>query len=139
MQGVYGATGFWWTLEEKYPVAKDFVSAFEKKYNQKPHDSAYTAYLATALWADGIERAGTFYPPDVIKALEKGVKRDGPVGQVWFRGEDHQGVINFPIVRGKKPSEMRNKSDLFEVVEVIDGSKVLPPVGHFGCKLGSYV
>lgn len=139
MQGVYGATGFWWTLEDKYPVAKDFVTAFEKKFNQKPHDSAYTAYLATALWADGIERAGTFYPPDVIKALEKGVKREGPVGEVWFRAEDHQGVINFPIVRGKKPSEMRNKSDLFEVVEVIDGSKVMPPVGHFGCKLGSYV
>ena len=139
IQGVYGATGFWWTLQDKYPIAKDFVTAFEKKFKQKPHDSAYIAYLNTALWADAIERAGTFYPPDVIKSYEKGQKRQGPVGEVWFRPEDHQGVINFPIVRGKKPADMKDKSDLFEIVAVVDGAAVVPPVGHFGCKLGSYV
>lgn len=139
IEGVYGATGFWWTLQDKYPVAKDFVAAFEKKFNSKPHDSAYIAYLNTALWADAIERAGTFYAPEVIKAYEKGQKREGPVGEVWFRGEDHQGVINFPIVRGKKKADMKDKSDLFEIVAVVDGASVMPPVGHFGCKLGSYV
>ncbi|GAB2898380.1 substrate-binding protein [Paralcaligenes sp. KSB-10] len=139
IQGVYGATGFWWTLQDKYPIAKDFVTAFEKKFKQKPHDSAYIAYLNTALWADAIERAGTFYPPDVIKSYEKGQKRQGPVGEVWFRPEDHQGVINFPIVRGKKPADMKDKSDLFDIVAVVDGAAVVPPVGHFGCKLGSYV
>lgn len=138
MQGVYGATGFWWTLQDKYPIAKDFVEAFEKKFNEKPHDSAYEAYMTTLMYADAVERAGTFYPPDVIKSLEKGVKVDGPVGKVWFRAEDHQGVVNFPIVRGKKPADMKNKSDLFEIVDVVNGESVLPPVGHFGCKLGSY-
>lgn len=136
MQGVYGATGFWWTLEDRYPIAKDFVAAFEKKFNEKPHDSAYIAYLNTALWADAIERAGTFYTPEVIKAYEKGVKRQGPVGDVWFRGADHQGVVNFPIVRGKKPADMKNKSDLFEIVDVVNGADYLPPVGLLGCKMG---
>lgn len=139
IEGVYGATGFWWTLEDKYPIAKDFVTAFEKKFGGKPHDSAYIAYLNTALWADAIERAGTFYPPDVIKSYEKGVKRQGPTGEVWFRAEDHQGVINFPIVRGKKKSEMKDKNDIFEVVAVVNGADANPPVGHYGCKLGSYV
>ncbi|TAL87806.1 MAG: ABC transporter substrate-binding protein [Candidimonas sp.] len=136
MQGVYGSMGFWWTLQDKYPIAKDFVTAFEKKFNQKPHDSAYIAYLNTVLWADAIERAGTFYAPEVIKALEKGVKRQGPVGDVWFRGEDHQGVINFPIVRGKKPADMKNKADLFEIVDVINGADYLPKLGLMGCKMG---
>ena len=92
-----------------------------------------------ALWADAVERAGTFYPPDVIKSYEKGVKRQGPLGEVWFRGEDHQGVINFPIVRGKKPSDMKDKYDICEIVDIVDGESVLPPIGLFGCKLGSYV
>lgn len=139
MQGVYGATGFWWTLQDKYPVAKDFVAAFEKKYSEKPHDSAYIAYLNMVLWADAVERAGTFYGPEVVKAYEKEVKREGPVGTVWFRGSDHQGVVNFPIVRGKKPSEMKNKSDLFEVISIANGADVVAPPDHFGCKLGAYV
>ncbi|MBF6617828.1 substrate-binding protein [Pollutimonas thiosulfatoxidans] len=139
MQGVYGATGFWWTLQDQYPVAKDFVTAFEKKFNAKPRDSAYIAYLTTVLWADACERAGSFYPPDVIKAYEAGEVRQGPVGDVTFRAEDHQGVINFPIVRGKKPADMKNPDDYFEVVEVVDGRANLPELGVLGCKLGEYV
>lgn len=139
MQGVYGSMGFWWTLEDTYPVAKEFVAAFEKKFNEKPHDSAYIAYLNLLLWADAVERAGTFYGPEVVKAYEKGVKREGPVGEVWFRGDDHQGIVNFPIVRGKKPSDMKNKDDLFEIVTVANGAEFVAPVGHFGCKLGAYV
>src|SRR3546814_2393837 len=83
MEGVHGATGFWWTLEDTYPIAKDFVAAFEKKFKAKPRDSAYIAYLQTALWADACERAGSFYPPDVIKAYEAGQVRQGP------RSEEH--------------------------------------------------
>lgn len=139
MQGVYAGSGFWWTLEDKYPIAKDFVTAYEKKHKAKPRDSAYIAYLTLTLWADAVERAGTFYPPDVIKAYEAGVVRQGPVGDVTFRAEDHQGVINFPIVRGKKPADMKNPDDFFEVVEVIDGKTVLPELGVLGCKLGAYI
>ncbi|NGM87689.1 ABC transporter substrate-binding protein [Parapusillimonas sp. SGNA-6] len=139
MAGVYGATGFWWTLEDKYPIAKDFVSAFEKKYKAKPRDSAYIAYLTTALWADAVERAGSFYPPDVIKAYEAGEVRQGPVGDVTFRAGDHQGVINFPIVRGKKPKDMKNPDDYFEIVEVVQGKDALPDLGVLGCKLGPYI
>ncbi|HWK69815.1 substrate-binding protein [Pollutimonas sp. M17] len=139
MEGVHGATGFWWTLEDKYPIAKDFVAAFEKKFKAKPRDSAYIAYLQTALWADACERAGSFYPPDVIKAYEAGEVRQGPVGDVTFRAGDHQGVINFPIVRGKKPSDMKNPDDYFDIVEVVDGKAALPELGVLGCKLGAYV
>ncbi|MFW7343521.1 substrate-binding protein [Pollutimonas sp. H1-120] len=139
MEGVHGATGFWWTLEDKYPIAKDFVAAFEKKFKAKPRDSAYIAYLQTALWADACERAGSFYPPDVIKAYEAGEVRQGPVGDVTFRAGDHQGVINFPIVRGKKPSDMKNPDDYFDIVEVVDGKSALPELGVLGCKLGAYV
>ena len=49
MAGVYAATDFWWTLEDKYPLAKMFVEAFEKKYGYKPEWGANTCYMQFAL------------------------------------------------------------------------------------------
>ena len=51
----YAATDFWWTLEDKYPLAKMFVDAFEKKYGYKPEWGANNAYMEFALWADAVE------------------------------------------------------------------------------------
>jgi branched-chain amino acid transport system substrate-binding protein len=45
-------TDFWWTLEDKYPLAKMFVEAFEKKYGYKPEWGANNAYMQFAMWAD---------------------------------------------------------------------------------------
>ena len=44
-EGVYAATDFWWTLEDKYPLAKMFVEEFEKKYGYKPEWGAENAYM----------------------------------------------------------------------------------------------
>ena len=104
MEGVYAATDFWWTLEDKYPLAKMFVEAFDKKYGYKPEWGAENAYMQFAMWADAVETAGSFYPPDVIKSYEAGRKIDSIVGEVYFRAADHQLVRPVIIVRGKKPS-----------------------------------
>src|SRR5690348_9990187 len=90
LAGVYAATDFWWTLEDKYPLAKMFVDAFEKKYNYKPEWGANNAYMSFAIWARMVEDAGSFYPPDIIKSYEKGEKFQSTVGEVYFRKEDHQ-------------------------------------------------
>src|SRR5689334_24383587 len=46
--GVYAATDFWWTLEDKYPLAKMFVDAFYKKFNYRPEWGANNAYMSFA-------------------------------------------------------------------------------------------
>ncbi len=139
MQGVFGTMDFWWTFADQNEIAKDFVEAFEAKYQRKPRDPSHNAYMTAVLWADAIERAGTFYPEEVIKALEAEEKRPHTMGgQVWFRKEDHDGIANFPIVRGKKPSDMKNKDDLLEIISIADGLDVMPPHDYAGCKLGSY-
>ena len=58
-EGVYAATDFWWTLEDKYPLAKMFVEEFEKKFGYKPEWGAENAYMEFALWAEAVENAGT--------------------------------------------------------------------------------
>lgn len=138
MAGVYAATDFWWTLQDKYPLAKMFVEEFDKKYGYKPEWGANNAYMEFALWADAVERAGTFYPPAVIKVYEDGHKIQSTVGEVYFRGADHQLVRPVIIVRGKKAADMKNKEDFYEVVEVVPGEPLMQKPDAFGCKLGDY-
>ena len=118
-EGVYAATDFWWTLEDKYPLAKMFVDEFDKKYGYKPEWGANNAYMQFAIWARMVSGAGTFYPPAVIKEYEKGEKFDSTVGEVYFRAADHQLVRPVVIVKGKAPKDMKNPEDYWEV----DGSR----------------
>ena len=138
MQGVLAATDFWWTLEDKYPLAKTFVAAFDKKYGYKPEWGANNGYMQFAMWADACERAGSFYPPAVIKAYEAAQHINSTVGDVYFRAADHQLVRPVIIVQGKKPSDMKNKEDFWEVTEIVPGAGLMQAPDAFGCKLGDY-
>jgi ABC-type branched-subunit amino acid transport system substrate-binding protein len=138
MAGVYAATDFWWTLEDKYPLAKLFVEAFDKKYGYKPEWGANNAYMQFAVWARMVTEAGTFYPPAVIKQYEKGETYPSTVGPMHIRPEDHQGVHPVVIVRGKAPKDMKGKEDYWEVLEVVPGDKLMQKPDAFGCHLGSY-
>jgi branched-chain amino acid transport system substrate-binding protein len=138
MEGVYAATDFWWTLQDKYPLAKMFVEEFDKKFGYKPEWGAENAYMSFAMWADAVENAGSFYPPDVIKSFEAGRKLQSMVGEVYIRKEDHQLVRPVVIVRGKAQKDMKNKEDFWEVTEVVPGAPLMQKPDAFGCKLGDY-
>ena len=136
--GVYAATDFWWTLQDQYPLAKMFVESFEKRYGYKPEWGAENSYMSFAMWADAVERAGTFYPPAVIKAFEAGQHIQSMVGEVWMRGADHQLVRPVVIVRGKQPADMKSPDDYWDVIEMVPGEGVMQAPDAFGCKLGTY-
>ncbi|MGB7478887.1 MAG: substrate-binding protein [Burkholderiaceae bacterium] len=136
--GVFAATDFWWTLEEKYPLAKMFVESFHKKYGYRPEWGAENGYVSFAHWARMVTEANSFYPPDVIKQYEKGQTIPSLLGDVHYRPQDHQCVRPVVLVRGKAKKDMKNDEDFWEVLEVVPGEKVIQPAGEFGCKLGDY-
>jgi branched-chain amino acid transport system substrate-binding protein len=137
MQGVYAATDYWWTIEDKYPLAKMFNAAFEKKFGYKPEWGANNAYNSFATWARMVEEAGSFYPPDVIKAYEKGETLPSTVGDVHYRTEDHQCIRPVIIVKGKMEKDMKGKEDYYDVVEIVPGEGLMQKPDAFGCNLGS--
>ena len=75
-QGIWGVMDFWWTQAESNPLAKMFVDDFLAKHKYRPYWPAHIAYSQMMIWAIAVERAKTFYPVEVIKALESG-KPDG--------------------------------------------------------------
>lgn len=136
--GVFAATDFWWTLEDKYPLAKMFVDAFRQKHGYRPEWGAENAYVSFAHWARMVTQAGSFYPPDVIRQFEKGETIPSLLGDVHYRPQDHQCVRPVVIVRGKAKKDMKNNEDFWEVVEIVPGDTVIQPPDAFGCKPGDY-
>ena len=91
------------------------------------------------MWADAVENAGTFYPPDVIKSYENGAQApvDGRRGALPPGGPpagppgDHRAAA-------RRRSDMKNKEDFWDVVEVVPGAPLMQKPDAFGCKLGDY-
>ena len=138
MEGVYGTFDFYWRLEDRFPLAKFFVETFDKRYHYKPEWCAHIGYQQMMIWAAAVEKANSFYPVHVIKTLETASFSDTTLGTVHYDAETHQLVRPVPVVVGKKPSEMKNAYDYYNVVELVPGAETMPPASITGCKLGSY-
>jgi ABC-type branched-subunit amino acid transport system substrate-binding protein len=140
MQGVYGSCDFWWGLQDRYALARTFVEAFVAQNKYYPRWGAHIGYTQTYLWALTVERANTFHPVELIKAMEnsKSQPYDTTIGKVYYRAEDHQMVRPIPILRGKAPAAMTNPEDFYDIVDVVDGESVMNTPDFFGCKLGPY-
>lgn len=138
-QGIWGVMDFWWTLAENNALAKLFVDDFQAKHKYRPYWPAHIAYSQMMIWAIAVERAKTFHPVEVIKTLESGKPMQTSLGEVYYRAGDHQLIRPVPVLRGKKPSEMRSPDDYYEVVKVIPGVEAVPSLEDTNCKLGEYV
>lgn len=120
IKGIFGSTNWNWSLQDE--GSKAFVKSFGKKYGFPPSQAAQTCYAQAILYADACERAGSFAPCQVAKALE-GFQFDGlGNGPTLYRAADHQCFKDVLVVKGKeKPA---SKFDLLEVVQVTPRAKV---------------
>ncbi|WP_310621521.1 substrate-binding protein [Flexibacterium corallicola] len=134
VKGIYGTTNWNWSLQDE--GSKAFVRSFGQEYGFPPSQAAHTCYVQTLLYADACERAGTFYPPEVIRALED-FEFDGMGnGQTLYRGADHQCFKDVLVVKGNENAT--SQFDLLEVVEVTPASQVTYDPSIFGGELGPY-
>jgi len=135
--GMYGEVPWYWSVQETNPLAKAFVADFHKKFNYIPRYCAAICYTNMIMWADAVSRAGTYYPPEVIKALESGYQVDTIAGKVWFRDADHQGVAPAFILQGKTKAEIKGEADDYKLVEIVPGEKIMEPLQDNGCHMPS--
>ena len=140
--GVLGTTN--WSYKLENPGTKAFVTAFEAEYGAPPSQAAHTGYVQAVLYANAVETAGTFYPPEVIKALEDfeydGAGYDSPS---LYRAADHQSFHDVFVVEGKAPSERDSEYDLLKTLKTVPRAEVTyePDIAAFGgpdADLGPY-
>lgn len=134
IKGIFGTTNWNWSLQDAGSQA--FVKSFGQEYGFPPSQAAHTCYVQTLLYADACARAGTFYPPEVIKALED-FEFDGMGnGKTLYRGADHQCFKDVLVVRGNENAT--SQFDLLEVVQEVPASQVTYDPSIFGGELGPY-
>jgi len=146
VKGIFGSTNWHWSLAQGFTtpdgtaVAPDaasaaFVQSFGTKYGFPPSQAAHTCYVQTMLYADAVNRAGSFNPCAVGEALE-GFEFDGMGnGKTLYRAEDHQCFKDVLVVRGKE--NPTSEFDLLEVVEVTPAAQVTYDASIFGGDLGA--
>ncbi len=135
IKGVYGSMNWNWQLTD--PGTQAFVKSFGEKYGHPPSNSAQTCYAQILLYADAVERAGTFNPCGVVAALEentgsldsvtsdsnKGFMFDGlGTGKTLYRSADHQCFKDVLVMKGKE--NPTNKYDVLEFVDITPVDKV---------------
>ncbi len=113
VKGIFGSTNWHWSLQDE--GSKAFVKSFGEKYGFPPSQAAHTCYVQTLLYADAVERAGSFQPCAVVEALED-FEFDGlGNGPTLYRAEDHQCFKDVLVVKGKENPQ--SEFDLLEIVE----------------------
>ena len=136
VKGIFGSTNWHWSLPDE--ASQTFVRSFGTKFGFPPSQAAHTCYVQALLYADAVERAGSFNPCAVVEALE-GFEFDGMGnGPTLYRAEDHQCFKDVLVVRGKENPE--SEFDLLEVVEVTPVEQVTYAPDHpqfAGGQLGS--
>lgn len=134
VMGIFGSTNWHWSLQDAGSQA--FVKSFGQAYGFPPSQAAHTTYCQALLYADACQRAGTFMPGEVGKALE-GFKFDGlGNGPTEYRAADHQCFKDVLVVKGKENPE--SKFDVLEVVEVTPRAQVEYDAAMLGGDLGPY-
>ena len=120
IKGIVGSQNWDWKLQDE--GTKAFVKSFGEKYGFPPSQAAQTCYAQTILYADAVERAGSFNPCAVAEALE-GFEFDGlGNGATTYRKEDHQCFKDVLVVRGAMTPE--SEFHLVEIVEVTPVAQV---------------
>ena len=134
VKGIIGTSNWHWALPDE--GSKVFTKSYGEAYGQPPSQSSHTGYVQAILYADACERAGTFYPPEVIKALE-GFEFDGMGnGPTLYRDTDHQCFKDVLVVRGNpKPT---SKFDVLSVIGKASRKEVTYDPKIFGGELGPY-
>ncbi|WP_435179488.1 substrate-binding protein [Halorussus sp. AFM4] len=139
IEGIYGTVA--WDAQIDNEPSNSFAKAFGDEYGGRvPSGPAQLAYAQTLQYAAAAERAGTFYPPEIIKQLE-GRKYDNlGMGKETMRKCDHQAQRAVPVVKGLPESE-QGSGRFFELVNLTSRSELGYKCGEgpaAECKLGSY-
>ncbi len=132
--GIFGTSNWSWMLEN--PGSQAFAKSFGQEYGRPPSQAAHTCYVQTLLYANAVETAGTFAPPEVIKALE-GFEFDGMGnGPTLYRAADHQCFKDVLVVQGNESPS--SEFDLLPVYKIVPRADVTYDASIFGGELGPY-
>ena len=100
------------------PANKNFLAAWQKRFGNPKivHELAVSQYQGIKLWAEGVRKAGSVEHDAVVKALETGLKIEGPAGTVAVDPKTHHCLLDIHLMLVKD-----------QKLTIIDTAKQRPP------------
>jgi branched-chain amino acid transport system substrate-binding protein len=126
-----GYTAAPWNWQVNNPGAREFADRYYKKYGDRPTFMAAGVYSAIWQYLTVVKKVGSTDTDKVIKGLEGHRFADMFANPGYIRPEDHLQVAPAYLLRVKKPHEVKEKEDFFEIVGSLPAEKAHPPVGLF--------
>jgi branched-chain amino acid transport system substrate-binding protein len=129
-----------WYHIQKFHGAANFVKMYQKAYPLAtvpiPDNNCYCGYTGMKALLKAVEKARTTDMKAVVRAFE-GLRYHEPFddSDVYVREWDHQFLMDYYLIREKNPSEMKDRTDLSEVLEKIPGTKYPKTREESPCKL----
>lgn len=127
-----------WNWQVDIPGAREFADRFYKRFGDRPHFMAAAVYSAVWQYLEAVKRAKTKEQIPVIRAFRNHTFRDIFANPGFIRAEDHLQIGKAYLLRVKKPAEVKEKEDFFEIVGTLSPEEAHPPVNFFGRKLGEF-
>lgn len=129
---IFALAGTEWHYTLDAPGVKDFTQRFQTMFPKAdypvPTTNVVNAYLSVRETLQAIERAKSTDSDAIITALEEHETKDSlKKTPVYIRSKDHQWVQDFLIVRPKPVAEMKEPSDIYEILSVAPGKDIVIP------------
>ena len=95
-----------YSQEADTPANKDFLARWQKRFGDTKivHEIAVSQYQGIMLWAECVRKAGSLKRDAMLKAIESGVKIEGPAGTVAIEPKTHHTSLDINVmeVKGQK-------------------------------------
>jgi branched-chain amino acid transport system substrate-binding protein len=115
----------WWSPDNGYPLAKQFLRTYTAKYKVRSSDISIVvaAYSAAEVLFGAIQRAGSLEPAKINAAMAT-TNKTYPIGPVKFKADHHSAV--------KAVMTQWQGSSTVQVYPVVKGHKLRVPVAGLG-------
>ena len=113
-------TGYPWYLI-KTPEHMQFLTAYQKRYNDYPRISSLVGYTTIKALAAGIDKAKSTDSEELAKVFE-GLTFLSPSGNVTFRALDHQATLGLYV----GPTGLKDGKGVMTSYEYLDGATLQP-------------
>ena len=142
--GIDSLSGHWqslWYHTLAVPGALAFTQRYSAKFGGPPDNQAWGDYVGMKIVAQAMAETKSTDPAKLIAYFEKGATFDilkARRGQ--FRAWDHQLLQEMYVVRVKEKSKVKDKWDIFEIVQPVPGAKeslelIQPTMAENACKM----
>ena len=129
----YVTTGWYWKLDN--PGVKEYVKKFTAKQGTPPHWLTAANYSAALQYIKAVQRANSKDPEKVIEQLEDLEFRDMFANPGFIYKQNHQQIQDALIVRCRRPEEIKEEWDYFEIVGKVPAKEAYQKPDQSGCKM----